>query len=234
MPVFEYIALNASGKQVKGSLDAENMRVARQRLRSQGIFPTDVKEAMAKTPSRDIKQLFRTDRVALVDLAIATRQLSTLVAAGLPLVSALAALADQVESVTLKRIVIDIKEKVEEGSALAKAMANFPKAFPKLYVNMVASGEASGTLDAVLGNLADYLETQLDLRRKISAALLYPALMLVICTLVVVALLVFVVPRIVEIFQKKKPRPRPPLVPALAIPAAFASYRSAQTAHCDA
>ncbi|RIL03896.1 MAG: type II secretion system protein GspF [Proteobacteria bacterium] len=205
MPVFEYSALNERGKASKGTIDAENIRVARQKLRSQGIYPTDVKEGMAarQAPSRDIKRYFQSDRVALKDLALATRQLATLSAAGLPLVNALSALADQTETTVLKRIVVDVREKVEEGSSLAKAMGNFPKSFPKLYVNMIASGEASGTLDAVLANLADYLESQLQLRRQVTSALLYPILMLAICTLVVVALLVFVVPRIVEIFIKQ-------------------------------
>ena len=205
MPVFEYIAINAQGKQTKGSIDAENVRVARQKLRTQGVFPTDVRESMAASgpSSRDVKKFFQSDRVSIKDLAIATRQLATLCTAGLPLVSALQALADQTESVVLKRIVIDIREKVEEGSALAKAMGQFPKTFPRLYVNMVASGEASGTLDTVLENLADYLEAQMELRRKVSSALIYPIMMLAICTLVVAALLIFVVPRIVEIFQKQ-------------------------------
>jgi general secretion pathway protein F len=206
MPVFEYIALSPQGKTSKGTIDAENIRVARQRLRAQGVFPTDIKEGMAarKAATRDIRKYFQSDRVSTGDLAIATRQLATLSGAGLPLVAALAALADQTEAVTLKRVIIDVKEKVEEGSSLAKAMGNFPKSFPKLYINMVASGEASGTLDAVLDNLADYLEGQLELQRKVTSALTYPALMLVICTLVVVVLLVFVVPKIVDIFIKQK------------------------------
>lgn len=205
MPSFEYIALNAQGKRVKGALDAENIRVARQKLRTQGVFPTDIREGMAasKAASGDIKKYFQSNRIPIASLAIATRQLATLVGAGLPLVSALQALTDQVESLVMKRIIVDVREKVEEGTALAKAMANFPKSFPKLYVNMVASGEASGTLDAVLNNLADYLESQLDLRRKVIGALIYPIIMLVLCTLVVMALLAFVVPRIVEIFQKQ-------------------------------
>ncbi|MCB0338986.1 MAG: type II secretion system inner membrane protein GspF [Bdellovibrionales bacterium] len=205
MPVYEYIGINKTGKSTKGTLDAESVRAARQKLRSQGIFPTEVKEGheVAKNRSRDVKQYFVSNRVSLDDLAIATRQLSTLISAGLPIVDALAALADQVESPPLKRTLIDIRESVQEGTALAKAMTNFPKTFPRLYVNMVRSGEASGTLDAVLENLADYLEAQQDLRRKISSALFYPILMLVFCVLVVAGLLAFVVPSIVEIFIKE-------------------------------
>lgn len=204
MPVYEYTAISAQGRNSKGSIDAENIRAARQRLRAGGIFPTDIRESMAQaTASKDIKRIFFAGRVRLKDLGLATRQLATLSGAGLPLVDALLALADQTESDALKRIIVDVKEKVEEGSSLASALAKFPKAFPKLYINMVASGETSGTLDAVLENLADYLETQIELRRKISTALFYPVLMLTLCTLVVVALFAFVVPMIVEIFQKQ-------------------------------
>ena len=206
MPVFEYSALNPSGKRSKGSVDAENIRAARQRLRGQGIFPTDIKESMAvmrDERSRDITRYFVSDRVSGRDLAFATRQLATLVGAGLPIVTALQSLAEQTDAVTLKRILVDIREKVEEGTALAKAMQAFPKAFPRLYVNLVASGEASGTLDRVLQNLAEYLEEQLELRRKIGSALMYPILMLFMCTAVVVALFMFVIPKVVDIFQKQ-------------------------------
>jgi general secretion pathway protein F len=137
------------------------------------------------------------------DLAIATRQLATLVNAGLPLVNALQALADQTEVANLKRIIVSIREAVEGGTSFARALGAFPQAFPKLYINMVASGEASGMLDTVLKNLAEYLESQLELQRKITGSLLYPALMLVICALVISALLIFVVPKIVEIFNKQ-------------------------------
>ncbi|MBN8549636.1 MAG: type II secretion system F family protein, partial [Deltaproteobacteria bacterium] len=205
MPIYEYKALAPNGKERKGTLDADSLRAARQKLRSQSLFPTELKEGtdVEKAKSRDIKQYFRTERVSTKDLAVATRQLATLVAAGLPLVSALQALADQTESFTLKRIIIDVREKVEQGSSLAKALAAFPKTFPPLYMNMVASGEASGMLDTVLQNLAEYLEAQLELKRKIFSALMYPILMLSICTLVVLGLFMYVVPRIVEIFKKQ-------------------------------
>ena len=205
MPIFEYTAVNSQGKQAKGTVDAENIRAARQKLRQQAIFPTDIRESAAtrQAVSQDVKKLFRSDRVSIAELSVATRQLATLCTAGLPLVNALQALSDQTESLAFKRIWTDVREKVEEGAALAKALDNRPKIFPRLFVNMVASGEASGTLDTVLNNLADYLEAQLELRRKVSSALMYPILMLCVCVLVVLMLLAFVVPRIVEIFQKQ-------------------------------
>jgi general secretion pathway protein F len=124
--------------------------------------------------------------------------------AGLPLVGALLSLSEQLTHPALKRFVVDIKERVEQGSSLAKALAAYPKVFPRLYVNMVTSGEASGTLDSVLENLADYYEAQLELRRKVSSALTYPALMFSFCIIVVLLLVAFVVPGIVEIFIKQK------------------------------
>ena len=206
MPIFEYTAINPVGKQVKGSIDSDTARAARQRLRSNGIYPTDIKEAKADTASskiQDVKKFFKTDKISTKNLSVATRQLATLVGGGIPLVDSLQALSEQTENMDFKRIMIDVRERVEEGSALAKALGAFPKAFPRLFVNMVASGEASGTLDAVLENLADYLEASLELRRKITAALFYPILMLGFCILVVTGLLVFVVPAIVEIFEKQ-------------------------------
>lgn len=213
MPIFEYRALDSSGKSSKGSLDAENLRAARQKLRSRGVFPTDIREGANVTNEprfKDIQRYFESNRVSGRELAVATRQLATLVGAGLPLVNALSALADQVESKIFKSIVIKVREQVEEGSSLAKALGNFPRAFPRLYVNLVASGEASGTLDAVLLNLAEHLESQLEMKRKVSSALAYPILMLFVCSAVVIALLTFVVPRIVEIFKRQNlPLPLP-------------------------
>jgi general secretion pathway protein F len=205
MPIYEYTALNATGKKIKGLVDADTLRSARTKLRTQNIFPTDIKESIkaAKDNKQNVKNFFG-DRVSLKELTVATRLLATLSNAGLPLVAALNALADQVESPTLKRIIVDIKERVEQGSSLAKALAAYPKVFPRLYVNMVQSGEASGTLDTILDNLSDYYEAQMELRRKISSALFYPILMFGFCTLVVIGLVTFVVPNIVEIFIKQK------------------------------
>lgn len=206
MPIYEYTALTSSGKQKRGSIEAESVRVARQKLRTQDIFPTTIEESRdaSKAKSQDVKRLFTSERVSLKDLTVATRLLATLSNAGLPLVTALLSLSDQIESGNLKRVVVDIKERVEQGSSLAKALGAYPRVFPRLYINMVASGEASGTLDTVLDNLASYYEAQLELRRKISSALFYPILMFAFCTLVVIGLVTFVVPNIVAIFIKQR------------------------------
>jgi general secretion pathway protein F len=205
MPIYEYTALTSAGKRVKGLVDADTLRAARTKLRTQNIFPTDINESIqaAKDNKRNVKNFFG-DRVSLKELTVATRLLATLANAGLPLVAALTSLSDQIESPTLKRNIVDIKERVEQGSSLAKALAAYPKVFPRLYINMVQSGEASGTLDSILDNLADYYEAQMELRRKISSALFYPILMFGFCTLVVIGLVTFVVPNIVEIFIKQK------------------------------
>lgn len=205
MPVYEYIALDNRGKQAKGTIDADSIRTARQKLRAQNIFPTEIKEGheVTKAQSRDVMRFFVSDRVSGKDLSVATRQLATLVGAGLPLVSALNALSDQTESASLKRMLVSVREEVEEGISLAKSLSRYPKVFPRLYINLVASGEASGNLDTVLLNLSEYLEAQLELRRKVVSALVYPALMLVICSLVVFGLITVVVPKIVDIFRKQ-------------------------------
>ena len=205
MPSFEYTAINKEGRTVKGAVDADSVRAARLKLRGKSIFPTDIKESIAsgQQKTKDIRKFLQRDRVSMKDLAVLTRQLGTLVGAGLPLVASLNALSDQTDTPVLRRIVVEVREAVEEGSSLAKALAAFPKAFPRLYVNMIAAGEASGTLDKVLNKLADYLEAQLTLRSKVRSALFYPILMLVMCALVIVGLFIYVVPRIVEIFVRK-------------------------------
>lgn len=205
MPVYEYTALESSGRKTKGTVEADSIRAARQKLRSQSVFPTDIKESLnaSRGQSKDVKHLFGGDRVTTKQLTVATRLLATLSNAGLPLISALLSLSEQESSANFKRIIVDIKEKVEQGSSLAKAMGGYPKVFPRLYVNMVASGEASGALDTALENLADYYEAQLELRRKVTNALMYPILMFVFCIAVVIVLVAFVVPNIVEIFIKQ-------------------------------
>ena len=203
MPVFEYNAISTTGKKLKGNVDAENIRIARQKLKSQGIYVTDIKEGLENNVSKKGEINFGKNKISLKDLSIITSQLTTLIIAGLPLVNALQALTEQTESRNIKRIVTDVRESGEEGNAFHKSLANFPKAFPKLYVNMIESGEASGKLDSILENLSKYLEGQLALRRQVTSSLFYPTLMFAFCTLVVIGLLAFVVPSIVEIFEKQ-------------------------------
>ncbi|MFO0415643.1 MAG: type II secretion system F family protein, partial [Pseudomonadota bacterium] len=134
MPVYEYSALNQSGKKIKGSVEADSIRSARQKLRVQNVFPTEIKESLKSVTSstQDVKKLFKSDRVSLKQLTVATRLLATLTNAGLPLVGALLSLSEQVDNPALKRVIVDIKERVEQGSSMAKALGVYPKVFPRL------------------------------------------------------------------------------------------------------
>jgi general secretion pathway protein F len=205
MPIFEYEAINSSGKKIKSTIDADSVKAARSRLRTQGSYVTSIREsAKNKTAyTKDLKQLLNVKKVSTAKLAQETRQLATLVAAGIPLVESLQIISDQSTQITFKTTLAEVRERIEDGSSLAKAISNYPKIFPRLYINMVASGEASGTLDSVLENLADHLEAQVELKRKIQAALFYPIIMFGICILVVVGIVTFVVPTIVKIFEKE-------------------------------
>jgi general secretion pathway protein F len=204
MPVYEYIALNKSGRKIKGSINADSERSARSRLRDQGVFPSQIEEATkAVERRRDVKDILGGGRVPLRELAAFTRQFATLIGAGLPLVEALSALTEVTANPRLKQSCVTVRERVLEGSPLNTTLAGFPKIFDRLYVNLVAAGEASGSLDHALTSLADYLESQLELRRKLVSAFTYPALMLSLSSLVVLGLFVFVIPRVVDIFAKQ-------------------------------
>lgn len=203
MAVFEYTALNAQGRKTKGVVDAESVRAARQKLKTQGIFPTVIEETRAKQRARaELKHILSDGKVSTAQVSIATRQLATLVGAGIPLVEALRAVGDQLDHARLKAVFAEICDRVNEGATLADAVRQYPRVFPRLYPNMIASGEASGTLELVLARLADLLESQVSLRRKVIAAISYPVLMLILCFLVIAVLLAFVVPQLTAIFEE--------------------------------
>jgi len=209
--VFEYTGLTEAGKNVRGIRDAESSKVLRQILRKDGVYLTDARAAEAgavvgeqKTGlSRevDIPAMLGFAGVSSQDLAIATRQLATLIAAGIPLVDALTALVDQIEQPRLKRIMGVVKQKVNEGASLADALREHPKVFSELYVNMIRAGESSGALDVVLVRLADFTESQAQLRNKIIGAMLYPAIMVVVGIAIVGILFVVVIPKVTKIFD---------------------------------
>src|SRR5437588_5035708 len=211
MPVFEYTGLTEAGKNVRGIRDAESSKVLRQILRKDGVYLTDARAAEAgavvgeqKTGlSRevDIPAMLGFAGVSSQDLAIATRQLATLIGAGIPLVDALTALVEQVDQPRLKRILGVVKQKVNEGSSLADALKEHPRIFSELYVNMIRAGESSGALDVVLVRLADFTESQAQLRNKIIGAMLYPAIMVVVGFAIVGILFVVVIPKVTKIFD---------------------------------
>jgi len=222
MPVFEYRGLTPAGKQVKGLLEADSSRALRQQLKRSGVFLTDVlAEREAAGPrrangtavaqpkpslgSRDVQlgKLLR-GRVNSDDVAIFTRQLSTLLHAGVTLIDALTALVDQTEKERLKRIISEVKTRVNEGSSLADGLAQHGKIFNSLYVNMVRAGEASGALDAVLARLADFTEGQAKLRQKVLGTLIYPVIMSIIGSGILALLMTVVVPKVTKIFESMK------------------------------
>ena len=203
MAVFEYTGLVvASGKQVKGVRDADNQKVLRAQLKRDGVLLTAAAEAdgarAAKKRNLNFAAFFQ--RVNVGDIAMMTRQLATLVNAGIPLVEAVAALTDQVDKPELKRVLTQVRDRLNEGTALAKALEPHSKIFPNLYVNMVAAGEASGTLEKVLERLADFMEGQSKLRSKVGAAQAYPVLMLMIGSVLISIMMTVVVPKVTSIF----------------------------------
>lgn len=202
MPVFEYKGFDSTGKAVRGKIDGDYAKIARAKLRKQGIFPTELIEQ--KTIERTKKGFSLTrflKRIKISDIAVMTRQLATLIKANVPIVDALVAIIDQIEHERLKLILTDVKEQVNEGSSLAAALSKYPEVFSNLYVNMVKAGEASGTLDTVLMKLAEFTESSVKLKNKIIGSMTYPLLMIGIGILVVSGLLVFVIPKITAIFE---------------------------------
>jgi len=199
--VFEYEGLDARGRNTHGIVDAEGSRAARAKLKRQGIFATRVSEVRhTETSSAKGKGRLLSRGVRVGELAMLTRQLATLLDAGLPLVGALGALLEQTDSPRLRRVLSQIRESVNEGSAFHEALRGQSRSFPEIYRNMVRSGEASGTLPLVLGRLADFLEGSVAFRQKLQAALVYPLLMTVMGTGILWFLLTSVVPRVTQIF----------------------------------
>lgn len=201
MAVFEYKGIEiASGKTVKGYRDADNAKVLRGILRRDGVLLTSATpESERKHSSKGEVRLFK-PRITPLDVATMTRQLATLVRAGVPLVDAITALIDQTEKEVLVRVLTTVVESLKEGTAFEICLAAHSKVFPPLYVNMVAAGEASGTLETVLERLADFMEGQAKLRNKVTSALAYPVLMAIIAVLLVGALMVGVVPQVTSMF----------------------------------
>ncbi len=205
MPIYEYTALNLKGKTVHDIIDSDSMASARQKLRAAGIYPTAIKEvhetdARKKPGIPYVSRLF-SKKVKQSEIAMMTRQLATLLAAGFPLVSAISTLVPQAESGLFKRILSQIKDAIEEGSSFAEALALYPDTFSDMYINMVRSGESSGTLELVLERLAEISEKQQALNNRIRSALTYPVLMFVLGLGVLYFLLAYVVPRITSIFS---------------------------------
>ncbi len=208
MPVFEYKGLSEAGKSVTGIREADSPKGLRALLRKEGIFLSEVtgekqKEEAAAKGEIDVKRLVG-GRISSDDIAVMTRQLATLIGAGIPLVEALTALIEQVDHERLKRVVSAVKQRVNEGSTLADAMGQFPKVFNTLFVNMIRAGEHSGALHVVLIRLADFTEAQARLRSKVWGTMAYPIIMVVIGTVIMGILMTVVVPKVTAMFQDMK------------------------------
>lgn len=200
MGAFQYQAINLKGTKQKGLIEAESFKHARQLLREQGLTPLTVESAQKKL-NNIRRQAFGKPQVSYKELALMTRQLATLLSAGLPIEEVLAAVAEQTEKTRTKGLILAVRSKVLEGHALASALRDYPEAFSELYCRTVAAGEKSGHLDIVLQRLADYTEQQFHMRQKIQQALIYPSVMVLVAIGIVGFLLEYVVPKMVAVYS---------------------------------
>lgn len=204
MPVYTYTALNERGKATKGIINADSSRAARAKLRQSRLFPTELIEtekADAHERSRGSRDFSLWRRVRPQDITIMTRQLATLMAASLTVVDSLTALIEQTENATLKKTLIQVRERVNEGSSLANALDEHHRVFSTLFINMVRAGEASGALPLILLRLADFSERRLDTQKKITSKLYTPILTFALSGFILLALLTYVVPTVTAIFE---------------------------------
>jgi general secretion pathway protein F len=204
MAIFSYKGMDRSGKEIKNTINTESIAAAKAKIKSMGIMLIDIKEQKAQGTSGGSNFFKMGASVGVDDLAMMTRQLATLIKAKIQIVEALAALVDQVENVTLRLVLADLRQKVNEGASLAKALADHPKVFNTVYINMVEAGEASGTLEIVLLRLADFSEAQVKLRNKIKGAMTYPVIMGIFGFGMMNVIFIFVIPKMAKIFTSSK------------------------------
>jgi general secretion pathway protein F len=199
MGAFQYVAIDGRGKELKGVLEGDSPRHVRQLLRERALNPHRVEEVESRARRRTRSRSLRRS-VGGLDLAIITRQLATLVRAGLPLDEALQAASQQTEKARLKSIILGVRGKVLEGHTLAAGLEDFPQAFPPVYRATVSAGEQAGQLDSVLERLAEYTEARHGLAQKVSQALVYPIVLTGLSLIIVTFMLVYIVPKVVGVF----------------------------------
>jgi general secretion pathway protein F len=207
MPVFEYRALNAGGRTVEGLKEADSPKTLRSVLRRDGLYLTAVlgEQAAAQAAAREVSvRRWVGGRIRAENVAVVTRQLAVLTGAGVPLAEALSALVDQVDHERLKKVVSNVKQRVNEGSSLADALKAHPRVFSDLYVNMIRAGESSGALEVVLKRLADFTESQARLRAKVVATLTYPVVMVGFSAVILGILFTYVIPKITKVLEDAK------------------------------
>lgn len=202
MAAFSYIAIDSGGKQQKGVIDADSARQVRQILRDKGLMATDVSATIKDAdPQKSFSFSFGRPSLSVADLALITRQMATLIQAGIPLEEALGTVARQSDKSSVNSILLSVRSKVLEGYTLADAMAEYPSVFSNLYRSTVSAGESAGFLDVVMDKLADYTESSQAARQKIQMAMIYPAMLFLMAVGVVALLMVFVVPDVVKVFS---------------------------------
>ena len=208
MGAFEYTALDTAGRRHKGVLEGDTARQVRTLLRDKSLLPVSVTEVAAQESrtQRAGSSFTLLRRVSTTDLSLLTRQLATLVRAGLPLEEALLAVSQQTERQRVQSILLGVRARVMEGHTLAAGLADFPRVFPEIYRATVAAGEQSGHLDTVLERLADYTESREVLRQKVLGAMLYPIVLTIMSFTIVSILLAYVVPKVVQVFENSRAR----------------------------
>src|ERR1700761_4117873 len=204
MGAFEYTAIDTGGKERTGILEGDTPRHIRQLLREKQLLPVTVNEIAQKEATRQKSSFGLGRRVSAGDLSLFTRQLATLVRAGLPLEESLLAVSQQTEKPRIQSIVLGVRARVMEGHPLADGLADFPRVFPEIYRSTVAAGEQTGKLDTILERLAEYTESREQIRQKVLAAMLYPIVLSVMCFAIVCGLMVYVVPKVVSVFESAK------------------------------
>ena len=200
MPLFEYTVLDNKGKRKKGFLDALSSQSARETLKMDGFYIVSLDSAAVDSTEPVSSSFPGLGRISRSDLASMTRQLSTLLRAGLPLLQALEALVEQMEKPAIRKTLSGVRNLVNEGSSFHEALANYPAVFPGIYIQMCRAGETGGFLDRIMDKLADTLDKEVRLRGRVTAALVYPAVMTVLGTLFLLFLFAYVVPQVVGIF----------------------------------
>lgn len=201
MGAFEYTAMDDRGRERKGIMEADNSRQIRQGLREQGLVPLSVEEASSGERKQKRKGFSLRRGIGAADLSLLTRQMATLVQSGLPIDETLKAVASQTEKARVKSMMLAVRAKVLEGHTLAAGLGEFPHVFGELYRATVSAGEQAGHLNNVLDRLADYTESRQDLSQKMMTALIYPIILSAVAIMVVVGLLAYVVPQVVQVFD---------------------------------
>jgi len=200
MPLFEYAVLDGKGKRKKGFLDAPSSQSAREILKNDGFYIVSLDSAAVDSSTPTGSSFPGLGRINRSDLASMTRQLSTLLRAGLPLLQALEALVEQMEKPVIRKTLSGVRNLVNEGAAFHEALAQYPLVFPGIYVQMCRAGETGGFLEKIMERLADTLDREVRLRGKVLAALIYPMVMTVLGTVFLLFLFAYVVPQVVGIF----------------------------------